>query len=629
MATTAPTTTRRYRFGEYELDAHAGELRKRGLRIRLHGQPLQVLAVLLQNAGQLVTREELKNQLWAADTFVDFDHSLHNAIARIREALGDSAEKPRYIETLPRKGYRFIAQVEEFDARAPELATSPPNQIVKTRSRTFGFLAMLLVIAAGSSLWIAKASRRATPVQIRSVAVLPLDNLSGDASQDYFADAMTDELITNLAKIGALRVTSRTTVTLYKHTSKTLPEIARELNVDGIVEGSIVRSGQHVRVTAQLILASSDQHLWADTYDRNLGDALNLQNEIAGSIAQQVRAQLTSEQQAQFRSERSIDPEAYDAYLRGRYHLYNESFTDPVTLNRAKAAFEEAIRRDSSFSPAYSGLAETYICLVLFDPAEVSAPEGFRLAREAIRKALDLDPNNGEAYDALGSLTWHADYDWKAADESFSKAIALAPSFICAHENRAIFLALMGRREEALAEVAQSKAIDPGPGSDGAASAVYFQLRDWEALLESSREYLASNPHDWRVHASAGVGYEGIGKLSEAAAEYQQAIELSKGDLDSLASLGHVYAVAGRRYDAEKILRNLEQKARNGKASPYLPATVYAGLGKKDKAFELLEKAYREKSLDIAWILKPDIRTDDLRSDARFSDLLNRVGLSQ
>lgn len=637
MATEPIRVPQVVKFGEdLELNLKAYELRRSGQSVKLEPTPFGILTLLIERRGELVTRQDIVERIWGKGVFLDTDNSINGAIRKIRQVLNDDPESPRYIQTVTGRGYRFVAPVVAPDSDPPRLLDFAPSQPTKkpvgggrTKASAFVLLGVALLMALGLALWlIPRLTHRANPAQpIRSIAVLPLDNLSGDPSQDYFADAMTDELITNLAKVGALRVTSRTTVTLYKRTSKTLPEIARELNVDGIVEGSVVRSGQHVRVTAQLIRAAVDQHLWAETYERDLGDALQLQSDVARAITEQLRTQLTPELKAQFTTSRSVNAEAYDAYLRGRYHLYNESFTDPVTLNQAKAAFEDAIRRDPNFSPAYSGLAETYIGLVLFVQGQIPSSEGFRLAREAVRKALELDPNNGEAYDALGSLTWHADYDWKAADESFNKAVAVSPSNSCAHEDRAIFLALMGRREEALAEVQESKAIDPGPGSDGVESAVYFQLRDWKRVLESSREYLASNPGDWRVHVGAGVGYEGTGKLSEAIAEYQQAIELSKGDLDSLASLAHAYAVAGRRHEAEKILHDLEQKVRDGKASPYLPATIYAGLGAKDKAFKLLEKAYQEKSLDVAWIFKPDLRTENLRSDPRFSDLLRRVGL--
>jgi TolB-like protein/Flp pilus assembly protein TadD len=457
--------------------------------------------------------------------------------------------------------------------------------------------------------------------------VLPLDNLSGDPSQDYFADAMTDELITNLAKIGALRVTSRTTVTLYKHTRKSLPEIARELNVDGIVEGSVVRSGQRVRVTAQLIRASADQHLWAETYERDIGDALRLQSDVAGEIAQQVRAKLTSEQQAQFRSAPSVDSQAYDAYLKGSYYLYNSPITMPGPLSQAKAYFEEAIRRDPNFSRAYSGLANAYIYLSLFGQAQISSAESYKYAKEADRKALELDPNNGEAYEVLGVLNWRADFDWDAADRAFNRSLALSPSYSCAHEDRAMFLAFMGRRAEALAEVEKSKQVDPS--ATWLESTVYFLLRDWPRVVESGVRDAASNPNDWPAHARLGAGFEGTGKLPEAIAEYQKASDLSNGNFDAIASLGHAYAAIGNRGQAEAILRGLEQKAKDGRASPYLAATVYAGLGNKDKAFQLIEQAYREKSLDIAWTLKPDLRTDNLRSDPRFDDLLRRTGLSQ
>jgi len=629
------------KFGEdFELDLRAYELRRSGLALKLEPTPFGILALLIEQRGELVTRQQIVEKIWGKGVFLDTDNSINGAIRKIRQVLNDDSENPRFIQTVTGRGYRFIAPIVAPTLEMPALLivepaearkTALPVSASRTKIRRILALSILITVAAGLTFWLVARSRlqaSATP-PIRSIAVLPLDNLSGDPAQDYFADAMTDELITNLAKVGSLRVTSRTTVALYKHTGKKLPEIARELNVDGIVEGSVVRSGQRVRVTAQLIRASTDQHLWAETYDRDFGDALQLQSDVARAITGQVRAQLTPGLKAQFATAQSMDPEAYDSYLRGRYHIYNESFTDPKVLNQAKAAFEDAIRKDPSFSPAYSGLAETYICMAIFAQGEISSAEAFRLTREAIHKALELDPHNSEAYDALGSLTWHADYDWKAAEQAFGKSIALAPSNSCAHEDRAIFLALMSRRDEALAEIEKSKAIDPGPGSAGAEVAVFIQLRDWKRLLESSRQQLASNDNDWLTHTNLGLGYEGTGKFPEAIAEYQKAIELSNGgDLNAVASLGHAYAVAGRRPDAEKILRNLEQKARDSKASPYLPATIYAGLGEKDKALDLIEKAYREKSLDVAWIFKPDLRTDNLRSDPRFRNLLQRVGLT-
>ena len=631
-------------FGDgFTLDLRACELRRAGRTLKLEPTPFGILALLLEQRGELVTREQIVERVWGKGVFLDTDNSINGAIRKIRLVLNDDPEQPRFIQTVTGRGYRFIAPITESEPEAPtptprlavvqpqiETTIEPRPSFLRKLRPAFTLVASLILIA-GLALWLAPAisHRTAATGPIRSIAVLPLDNLSGDSSQDYFADAMTDELITDLAKVGALRVTSRTTVTLYRHTNKSLPEIARELNVDGIVEGSVVRSGERVRIIAQLIHASSDQHIWAETYERDLGDVLRLQSDVAQAITQQVRAQLTPELKQQFSAAKPVDPGAYEAYLRGRYYIYNKSFTDPASLNQAKTYFEDAIRKDPHFSPAYSGLAETYICLVLFGGGEITAEDGFRSARDAIQKALELDPSNGEAYDALGGLKWHADFDWNATEQSFDKAIALAPSFSCAHEDRAIFMALMGRRDEALTELQISKQLDPGPVSTGVESAVYLQLRDWDHLQEWSRVRLASDPNSRDVHADLGTAYEGTGKLPEAIAEYQKAVELSNGDPAAVASLGHAYAAIGNRAEAEKILHNIEEKSKAGKASPYLAATIYAGLGQKDKAMELIEKAYREKSLDVAWILKPDVRTDNLRSDPRFQRLLQRVGLAQ
>jgi TolB-like protein/DNA-binding winged helix-turn-helix (wHTH) protein len=608
-----------------------GELRKHGVRLRLQGQPLQILAALLQRAGDVVTREELRAQIWTADTFVDFDHSLHNAIARLREVLGDSAERPRYIETLPRRGYRFIAPVDAGDLPAPSGAADSapladlPGHLRLSKSHALLLTTIFALLVISIAFWLARtggAPASAAP-RLNSIAVLPLANLSGDPSQEFFADGMTDQLITDLAKVGSLRVISRTSVLQYKGTKKGLPEIARELHVDAIVEGSVIRSGRRVRVTAQLLQAPTDQHLWAETYDRDIGDVLKLQGEVADSIAQQIRAQLTSHQQAQLRRAAVVDPAAYDAYLKGRLYFSTE-FTKPDSLKKAQHLFEEAIRKDPNFALAYAGLADTYVYLA-FSGALQKDP-AYRSAKQALAKALQLDDTIGEAHDTLGVLNWQFDWDWDAAEREFNRAIALAPSYSCAHEDRAIFLASVGRRSEALAEIAKIDQLDYGFSSAGAVSNTYYALQDYPALIEASRRALLLDPKDSRQHYFLGVGYEGSGELQQSIFEYQKAVQFSDGSLGPAIALAHAYSAAGKKAVAEKILRDLERKAKHTSASPYTMATIYAGLGENDKAFELLEKAYSEKSLDFALPLQSDLLLDRLRPDPRFQIMLRRIG---
>lgn len=637
MATEPVRIQPTFTFGDdFELNLRAYELRRAGQIVKLEPTPFEILVFLVEERGNLVGRQQIAERIWGKGVFLDTDNGINGAIRKIRQVLDDDPENPRFIQTVTGKGYRFIAPaLEAEETRALHLLELPPqppaadvpDTVSRTNFKRILALSLIIVIVTGLALWIVPSLSRSKGVAattIHSIAVLPLDNLSGDPSQDYFANAMTDELITDLAKVAGLRVTSRTTVTLYKHTSKSLPQIARELNVDGIVEGSVVRSGQRVRITAQLIRAATDQHLWAETYERDLGDALRLQSDVAGAIAQQVRAKLTSEQQARFRAARPVDSKAYDAYLKGSYNLYNSDIWVPGPLGQAKANFEEAIRKDPNFSPAYSGLANAYLYLVLSGQGQVSAQEGFAKAKENVKRALELDPENPEAYDVLGQVKYLADRDWNAAEQAFNQALALAPSYSCALEDRAPFLALMGRSADALADVEKSKQVDPTTAVE---LQVYFQLRDWNHLIEAGLQESSANPAEWTSHSYIGAGLEGTGKLPEAIAEFQKAVDLSSGNLDAVAFLGHAYAIVGNRIAAEKILRKLLQESKTGKASPYDLATLYAGLGDKDRAFEFLEKSYREKPIDLSWNLKPDPRLDNLRSDPRFQNLLFRLGL--
>lgn len=625
------------RFGNFEVDPRGGELRRSGIKVKLSGQPFGVLVALLEKPGQVVTREELQEKLWSQDTFVDFAHGLNKAINKVRDALGDDADNPRFIETIPRRGYRFLAPVVtriSGDA-AIEILPAEDKQSAPTHLQTggaklwrrigLGTGIAVGVIALVATLNWARSSRAGG--EIKSLAVLPLENLSRDPEQEYFSDGMTDELTADLSKIGALRVISRTSAMHYKGTNKTLPEIARELNVDGVIEGSVMRSGNRVRITAQLIQARSDRHLWAETYERDMDDVLRLQAEVAEAIAQQVRVQLTPQQKAQLDSAPRVDPAAYDAFLQGRsYFGWGSNSREGFT--KAQAFYQQAIQKDPSLALAYVGLADSYV----YQGSQrwILPHEAYAYAHEALRKALELDPSLGEAHSSLGWLSWRYDWNFPVAEREFRYALELSPNYVAGQEQLAWYLAWSGRRDEALAELASIANLDLAYSHRTAVeSGIYYHQRDYKALLEASQRFVARNPDDWPGRYFLAVGYDGLGQETDAASEYQKAIELSHGDTDTIAGLAHAYTAMGKRAEAEKILRNLLRQSKKNYVSPYMMATIYAGLGDKDKAFEFLEKGFQEKSPDIPYFLKADLRLDTLRSDRRFQDLLRRVGLSQ
>jgi serine/threonine protein kinase/Tfp pilus assembly protein PilF len=466
---------------------------------------------------------------------------------------------------------------------------------------------------------------RPNPGAIRSLAVLPLENLSHDPEQEYFADGMTDTLITNLSKINTLRVISRTTAMHYKRTNKTLPEIAKELNVDGIVEGSVMRSGARVRITTQLIEARTDRHVWADTYDRDLEDVLRLQSEVAQAVAQQVRIQLTPEQQARFRSAPTVNPKAYEAYLKGRF---TRGAGTQAAIKQAQSYFEEAVREDPRFALAYVGLADCYGDLGTY--RWIPPQDAYRHASEAVHKALELDGTLPEAHATLGYLNWQYGWDWQAAEKELRYAVDLNPNYIDGHAALLWYLAWSGRRNEALAEVDKIRRLDPVlPSISLQESGVYYQLRDYKSLVEAAQKYIAARSGSWISHYFLAVGYQGSGQLEQAVPEYQRAVELSQRDSDTTAGLAHAYAAIGKRAEAENILSELQQQSKVTYVSPYMIAVIYSGLGQNDKALQFLEKSYQERSPDIAYFLKADLRLDTLRPDPRFQDLLRRVNFPQ
>jgi TolB-like protein/Tfp pilus assembly protein PilF len=587
----APAPTERVlRFDIFELHTRAGELRKRGVKLRLQGQPLQVLAMLLKRAGDLVTREELRAEIWPADTFVDFDHSLHNAVARIRQTLGDSAETPRYIETLPRRGYRFIERVDEL---TPETLRPP---IIH--------------------------SRKFDPRGIQSVAVLPLEDLSRDPGHDYFADGMTEALITSLAKIKALRVISRTSAMQYKGARTSLPQIARELNVDAVIEGSVLRSGERIRITTQLIHATSDQHLWAESYERDFRDILSLQSEIARQVANEVRIVLTPEERARLGSARQVNPEAHELYLKARY-FWNKRTDESV--KKAISFFQRAIDNDPTYAEAYAGLADSYNILGYYNA--LSPIEAYPKGKAAALKALELDNSLGEPHATLGVVKRDFEWDWSGAEEEFQRAIELNPGCVEAYHWHSTLLSMLGRQGEALREKKRALAMDPLSVviTTDLARMLYF-ARDYEQSLQQYQTALDMDPnfasaHLWRAHV-----YEQQGLFEQAISELKTGMRLSSESTFALAKLGHGYAMAGRYEEAQVVLEELNALSSQRYVSPYDIAMVHVGLQDKDEAFAWLQRAFDQRSLWLGY-LNVEPQLDPLRSDPRFQELLGRIGL--
>ncbi len=572
------------RFGPFEADSRAGELRKDGVKLKLVGQPFEVLAMLLERPGQLVTREELRARLWPTDTFVDFDHGLNAAVNKLRDALSDSAEKPNYVETLPRRGYRFISAVGLHDSQ--NLLGEPSSP------------------------------------KIQSLAVLPLENLSNDPEQEYFADGMTDQLITNLAQISALKVISRTSAIRYKGTKKSLPEIARELHVDAVVEGAVMWMGGRVRISAQLIEAPTDHHLWAASYERDLCDVLSMQEEVTRAIVSEIRVKLTAQEQARLANTHSIDPEAYRLYLKGRYYWYK---LKPEAMQKAIEYFQQAVEKDPDYALAYAGLADTYNALAfftVFPPREV-VPK----AKAAAVKALEIDANLAEAHVSLGWAGFTYDLDWPAAGKHLERAVVLNPAYPLAHSYYSLYLGALGRSEEGLTEA--KRALDLDPVSPAILHYVVVQLylaRRFDEASEQCRKTLELDPSFTPAHRVQGEVYAAKGMYRESLAAYEKYATLSGGSPGSTAFVGYAHALSGQRSQAFRVLDQLGATSKQRYVPALSFAVVYVGLGEKEQAFLWLEKAHDERTNSLAY-LKVDATWDPLRSDPRFADLVRCIGL--
>ena len=615
------------RFGTYELDVSAGELRKRGIRLPVQGLPLNILAILAASPGTVVTREELRNRLWPPDTFVDFDHSIRNAIARLREVLDDSADTPRYIETLPRRGYRFIAQVETLPASTPLEAPVGNNPSETPALNTSGtskaaivVTLVVLAVLAGLGYWWMQPPKAAP---IRSIAVLPFKSLSSDPNQGYFADGVTESLIGRLSAIHDLRVISRTSVMTFKDSHASLPEIAKALNVDAVVEGSVLREGDRVRVHAQLIRASTDEHFWSESYDRDLGDSLALEAELAQAIALKISATVSGDEHARIAAARHVEPEVYESYLKGEERFHNgNARTD---LERSVAYFQDALQKDPSFAPAYVGLADTYLKLgTIFigaPPAE-TRPKVITYAT----KALELDPENAEAHALLG-MAYQNQWRWPEAEAEFRRALALKPNDSTAHIGLARWLMCQGRTDEAVEWARGARDLDPLGVSGTSLAWILFQSRRYDEAMRELHSVLAIHPEDAVAHWYMGFVLIAQNKLNEAIPVLENTVKLMDRSPGSVELLATAYGRAGRSKDALRLIDEMKERSKK----EYIPAggfiNAYLGLNDYDEAFVWFERAYHEQS-NILQFVKVHPFFDPLRNDPRFIDLVKRVGLS-
>ncbi|MGB6973208.1 MAG: winged helix-turn-helix domain-containing protein [Terracidiphilus sp.] len=600
-----------FRFDSFEVDSRAGELRKNGTRLRLQGQPLQLLAVLLQSAGVLVTREELKTQLWPADTFVDFDHSLYNAVARIREMLGDSAETPRYVETLSRRGYRFIGKVEEVK---PLQSATGDNQ----RSSAADSEGIQTLTASKT----VRASDAIAP-RSRSIAVLPFVNLSSEPENEFFADGMTEDVIAHLAKIKALKVISRTSVMTFKKSDRSLREIGEKLGAATLLEGSVRRTSNRVRIVAQLVDAATDEHIWAETYDRDLTDIFEIQTDVALNIANALRAELSKDELNRLGWFPTSDLQAYDLYQRGRNWFYRYNAEG---YRRGLIAFDGALARDPNFALAWASVAETHAGLCIDGFVEGAPDETIRLAKSAAAKARELDGELAEAHCVAGLIRFVFEFDWPGAENELQRAIELSPGSAGAHVYYGWLCTSLERYDDALREYRIGRDLDPIVVQSGIATILLRAGRNEEALVEAQLA-MRNDPEVPRCQSVLGWALIFCGDEAAGIAALEQATILAHGSTLFLSQLGQAYAMTGKVERAKEILEQLSDRSAREIVSPYHFAYVHAGLGQADSAIDWLERAYEKRSGYIFGI-KGSFLFRNLHGHPRFESLLRKMNLA-
>jgi TolB-like protein/DNA-binding winged helix-turn-helix (wHTH) protein len=595
-------------------------------QVRLERQPMDLLILLVERKGRLVTRDEIAARLWGDGVFVDVDRNINSIVRKLRNAFKDDPDHPAFVETVVRKGYRFIGPIEVSprlsetpappvveDAAPPPATSRGPRRISWTLA-VVGVGGALLIAAIG---WRMLRSQQSRPDPIHSIAVLPLENDSGDASQEYFADGMTQELTSEIAQSTDLRVISHTSVLQYKNV-RTAPEIGKELHVDAVVEGSVQRSGQRVRVTAQLIRTASDQVLWSNSYERDLRDILGLQRDIAGDIAEQVRIKLNGRGVPS----PTINPAAHDLYLRGLFHYEKNTESD---LRAAIDDFQKAIDKDPSYAAAFAGMAEAYVELGTFYwPAPLSMPQ----AKAAASKALELDPNLSDAHVSLGSVYYYYDWDWVAAEREAQTAIKLNPNDAYAHDLLAGYYGTVGRFNDSMAELRRAQELAPRAAEIVGDTVFWaFFSRNYDLAIANGKAALATEPDNAFAQVFLGMAYAKKGQMTEALRHADLARQFDRGPL--IASFrANVYALAGRNAEALAQLHEVEKQRVEHYSCAYEVGTAYILLGQTDHGFAWLNNAYDGRS-NCMILLKVDPRLDGVRTAARYQKLLRSVGLAE
>lgn len=605
-------------FEDVEFDARALELRKRGVKIKLEGQPLRILALLVERPGELVSREELRRQLWPGHTIVDFEHSINAAMKRLREALGDSAQTPHFIETLPRRGYRFIQPVKSVEQ---QLAPQPK---AKRYAWYAGALTLVLVVVG---LFAVDAfglrERLLNPGDGRAgiaLAVLPLKNLSGDPSQDYYADGISEALITELGKIGRLQVISFQSLIRYRQTQKPLPEIARELGVDVLLEGSVVRSGDRLRITAKLFQAAPERQLLSESYEFEARDVVAVQAEVARDVATRARIRLTPQEQARLATARRVDPEAYEAYLLGRAYFSQWGVETPA---KAKAYYEKSIAKDPTYAPAYASLAELYTGRLWAFPVAARAQ-----ARQLAEQALALDDSLAEAHAALGRVATQ-EWDWAGAERAYRRAIDANPSYAVARVWYAQYLCVMERFDEAVQQAERAQRLDPVGSLVNTLAGMAHYLAgqvdkakaSWQRVIDLDPMYALASVYMSESHVKDRKYDQAIGVL-------ERALAYTPKEPFLLGALAHAYASVGRREEALKLTRDLVRREASGEVKAAIPGIwAYVGLQEYDEVFARLEKLAVARRGRMLW-LRNDSRLESLHDDPRFQEIVRRMNLT-